>query len=94
VNPDQVNACFEGFGAVLTLLHVRRIWIDREVRGISTLAVVGFFAWGLWNLFYYPFLDQVYSFVAGIFLALANMLYVVLLIRYASTRSAPKEPCS
>ena len=80
MNIDQDNAVFELFGAILTLLHSRAILRDRRVAGVSILAVSGFAAWGIWNLFYYPSLDQWWSFSAGLLLCFANLLYLSLLV--------------
>jgi len=85
---DAMNAGFE-FGAGLAVLHhCWRLHQDKEVRGLSIPAVVFFTLWGGWNIYYYPHLDQTYSFAGGIFVTLANVAYVVMLITYSQHPAA------
>jgi len=82
ITPDQFNGCFEFFGGILTLLSVRRIWLDKLVHGVSPIPVTFFTAWGFWNLYYYPHLDQWWSFAGGIFIVAVNSVWVALLFYY------------
>jgi len=87
--PDMINAGFE-IGAGFAVLH--HCWClhrDREVRGVSVLAVAFFTLWGIWNVFWYPWLNQVFSFVAGIFVTLANVLYASMLSYYRKKAVQP-----
>lgn len=83
MSPDIINAGFELAAGVAVLDHCRKIHQDKKVRGLSIPAVVFFFTWGLWNLYYYPHLDQFWSFAGGIFVTLANLLYIGLLTWYS-----------
>lgn len=80
---DAINGLFELLGSGFLWLHVRRLLQDREVRGVDWRAVAFFFAWGLWNLFYYPGLGQWWSFLGGISIAIANGAWVGLLVWYS-----------
>lgn len=75
---DVGNGLFEAIGAVCIWANVRRLWLDRVVRGVDWRVTVFFWGWGVWNLFYYPALDQWFSAVAGGVLALGNSVWVVL----------------
>jgi hypothetical protein len=79
---DAINGIFELAGAFACAFNVRRIWIDKIVRGVSWFSVAFFAAWGWWNLLYYPALGQTYSFLAGALLAFVNTIWVILLIHY------------
>lgn len=79
---DAINGSFELAGAVFCALNVRAIWRDKIVRGVYWPAVAFFALWGWWNLLYYPLLGQIYSFLAGVLLTLANSLWVILLIYF------------
>lgn len=79
---DAVNALLELVGGLFVLGHCRAVYRDRAVKGVSILSTVFFLCWGMWNLYYYPSLGQWLSLAGGIFLTLANCLWVVLLIRY------------
>ena len=55
---DSINGIFEIVGGLFVLCNVRRLYRDKKVRGVSIVAVGFFTVWGLWNLIYYPALDQ------------------------------------
>lgn len=84
--PDFINAGFELAGGVMVLDHCRQLVRHREVKGVSIAAFVVFFAWGLWNLFYYPHLGQWASFAGGIIIVCGNFIWLALAISYRSER--------
>jgi len=79
---DSFNGLYELLGGVFIFFHCYRIYCDKKVRGVSLTAVVFFMTWGIWNLYYYPFLSQWCSFVGGLGLTSMNFLYLILLIYY------------
>ena len=79
---DAINGIFEMGGAFAIVLSIVRVVRDRDVAGIAVLHVSYFTAWGLWNLYYYPSLGQTLSFVAGVAVVVANLVWISLLIRY------------
>lgn len=82
LTPDLINASFEGVGAFIILLNIRRILADKLVRGVDW-RVMGFFTlWGVWNIYYYPHLGQWLSFLAGLGICAANIVYLALMIHY------------
>jgi len=80
--PDLFNGLFELFGGILYLLNIKILLRDKKVQGISLLPTVFFTSWGLWNLFYYPSLDQWFSFFGGIVLVLVNAIWLLLALYY------------
>ena len=84
MNADQCNGAFEFLGALLVLNNCRVVVHDKAVKGVSILSTLLFSVWGAWNLFYYPWLHQWYSFGGGAVLTWANSVYVLLLITYSS----------
>jgi hypothetical protein len=86
--PDLTNACFELVGAWFTWRSFIELRRDRFIAGIYWPTVAFFTAWGTWNLFYYPMLDQWASFFAGILLVSGNAAWVIqVLIIQHSKRS-------
>lgn len=78
---DLMNAFFEGVGAFLTWLNVRRLWIDREVKGIQWQVTLFWCAWGVFNLFFYgPHLGLWLSWAMGAVLVAANFAWIMLLL--------------
>lgn len=82
MSPDLINGLFESFGALLVFNHCRVTLRDRDVKGVSILSSALFTTWGLWNLWYYPFLDQWFSFLGTCLLVTANTLWVILLVHF------------
>ena len=80
---DLINGLFEAFAGIFVLNHCRVLRRDRAVAGVSIASVVFFTAWGVWNLFYYPALGQSLSFIGGLFVVVANGIYVGMLLSYS-----------
>ena len=80
--PDVVNGGCETIGGLLILNHCRAVLRDKAVAGVSLVSVVLFTGWGFWNLFYYPSLNQWWSFTGGLIVVSANLLWACLLFRY------------
>lgn len=80
--PDLVNGTFEASAGVFVLNHCRCVIRDRQVKGVSILSTVFFTAWGVWNLWFYPWLGQWMSFFGGLFVVSANTFWVVLMLMY------------
>lgn len=80
----MVNGAFEALAAFFLLLHVIRLHRDKQVKGVSIVAVVFFTLWGLWNAsVYYPGLEQWLSWLGGLAVVSVNALYVVMLLYYS-----------
>lgn len=79
---DYVNASFEFISGFMVLLHCKNVIRDKAVAGVSIPATAFFALWGMWNVFYYPQLDQFFSAIAGVFICFANCLWVYLLLKY------------
>jgi hypothetical protein len=80
--PDLINGGYEALGGVLILNHCRAVIRDKAVAGVSILSTSLFMTWGIWNLYYYPHLDQWASVSGGLLIVSANALWVGLLLRY------------
>lgn len=79
---DMINGSFEVVASLMILNHCRILHRDKLVRGVSALSTAYFFMWGMWNLYYYPHLDQWWSFIGGALVAVANCLWLGLLLYY------------
>lgn len=86
---DAVNGIFELVGGLMIWLNVLRLYRDKRVAGVCVPVTVFFFAWGVWNLFFYPHLGQWVSFAGGLFIVAANAVWVALAVRYE--RAAVRE---
>lgn len=79
---DVVNGGFEFLAGFVNLLNVWRLYKDKMVKGYNAWAFVFFTSWGFWNLYYYPSLNQWFSFWGGICICTSNMLWLALAYRY------------
>ena len=89
--PDIVNGSFELLGSPFILLSIIKLHKEKMVQGVSWIHT-GFFAlWGVWNLFYYPHLNQWFSFIGGIAIVIANTAWLVQLIYYSRNIKENKQ---
>lgn len=86
--PDLVNSGFEFFAGVFLILNIRRIIRDKSVKGVSVWPVAYFSLFGIWNMYYYPFLEQWASFCCGLLVVLVNTVWVGLAIYYSRKKKA------
>lgn len=82
MSPDLINACFELATGILLFLNSWKLYKDKVVKGVHILPLMLITAWGFWNLYYYPHLDQWFSFWGGVVLVIANVLWFGLIIYY------------
>jgi hypothetical protein len=89
--PDMLNGLFELFGAGFIALSVRKLHRERIVRGISWGHVAFFMVWGYWNLYYYPSLDQWFSFVGGLGIVAMNTVYFAQLVYFTQAERQRRQ---
>lgn len=74
--PDLLNGLFELGGSIFLWMTVWKMYRDKMLRGYYWPASVWFATWGYWNLFYYPHLDQWFSFAGGCSIVSANTVWI------------------
>jgi len=79
---DSLNGMFELMGGIFVLFHCIRLYKDKKVRGVSIIATAYFVLWGFWNLYYYPYLEQWWSFIGGLSIVAMNTLWIILMMYY------------
>ena len=82
MSPDIINGMFELFGSVLLWRNVWQLYKDKQVKGVHWNATAFFAAWGYWNLYYYPSLEQWWSFWGGVSIVIANTIWLLQMIYY------------
>lgn len=73
---DLVNGLLELCGASLLFANVMAIRRDKVLKGVVWYPTLFFTVWSLWNLYFYPSLDQWLSFAGAILMAVANALWL------------------
>ena len=81
---DYINGLFEFCGSFFIWMNVKRLYRDKEVKGAYWPAWAFFAVWGIWNLFYYPSLNQWASFLGGVLVVVGNIAWVALFLWYKS----------
>ena len=79
---DYTNSVFEILAGFFVLLNCREVIKDKSVKGVNVVSIMFFTIWGIWNLYYYPFLEQWMSFVGGLFVTSANAAWIILILIY------------
>lgn len=74
---DVVNGLFECGGAFFTWMNAYRLYKDKEIKGVYWPIWAFMSTWGIWNLYYYPSLNQWVSTVGGIVLLMGNLAWTV-----------------
>ena len=80
---DTINGLFEAMGEFFIIPSIIKLNRDKAVKGISWVHAGFFWSWGLWNLFYYPSLDQWASFAGVVGLFAVNTVWLSQLLFYS-----------
>ena len=80
--PDAINAGFEVFASVVSTLSLIAIYKAKRIIGVSPWPTVFFSVWGMWNLFYYPHLGQVWSTLAAGCMLGVNMIWLYMYYQF------------
>ena len=87
--PDIINGLMEFVGGLFVLNHLRVLYKDKKVYGVSKLSLLFFVSWGFFNLYFYGNLDQFYSTLGAIFMLLCNIAYIGSVMYY--TKNSEKN---
>lgn len=88
---DIINAAFELGGAIFLCHNCITLYKDKAVAGVSILSTAFFTGWGVWNIYYYPTLDQFWSMAAAAALTFFNLIWVGQMIYYSRDKEPTKE---
>lgn len=88
MTPDILNGLFEIAGGFFIGTSVFKLHKDKMVAGVSWLHAGFFASWGYWNLYYYPSLDQWWSFWGGVGVVTMNTIWLFQLIYYSKRHGA------
>lgn len=80
--PDLINGLLECGGGVFISMSIVKLHRDRLVRGVAWQASAFFTAWGFYNLYFYPHLDQWLSFLGCGLTTFANVIWFGQIIYY------------
>jgi len=90
--PDIFNGLFEFIGGCFLCLNLKNLYRDKEVKGVSWLPVVFMSSWGVWNLYYYPSLNQWWSFWGGLWIVSVNTIWLGMIYYYYRQKLSVSTP--
>ncbi|HXK36572.1 MAG TPA: hypothetical protein VJ553_03240 [Candidatus Paceibacterota bacterium] len=80
--PDLINGTFEMLGGVATYMNCWQLHKDKEVKGVIWWLTAFYITWGVWNLYYYPHLDQWLSLYGGLVIVSGNVVWILQVVWY------------
>jgi hypothetical protein len=78
---DLINGVFVFGGAGYAWANAYKIHKDKQVKGIFISSTIFFTLWSFWSTFYYYSLTQWFSLYCNLFMAVADIVWVVMAIR-------------
>lgn len=87
--PDAVNGALELCGALMLAGNIAAVRRDKQLKGVHWAPTAFFTMWSLWNLYFYPSLDQWLSFAGGLAMVTVNTLWLLHVWFYWRRRAQP-----
>jgi len=79
---DLINSLFEFGASAFLIINIRILLKDKKLMGVSWVPTAFFTIWGVWNLYYYPSLNQISSFIGGLAIFSINVIWLFLVFYY------------
>jgi hypothetical protein len=80
---DLINGLFQLSGGIMNASNCVVLYRAKKVSGVNKWTTLLFAVWGIWNLYYYPTLNQWYSLVGSLLMAVANIAWFIMSIYYS-----------
>jgi hypothetical protein len=76
LSPDVTQACWELGSAVFGTLNIRAIRKSKRLEGVHWVPTAFFFAWGIYNLWFYAVLQLPVAWWGGMVITIVNMVWL------------------
>lgn len=90
LSPDVTQAMWEAGSACLQLLNLRAVRRARKVEGVHWLPTAFYFAWGIYNIWFYRVLSLPFAFWASLAITAVNLTWLLHVWYYARNRGTSK----
>jgi hypothetical protein len=87
MSADLINGLFEFAGSIALWANVVRLYHDKQTHGVTWYSMAFFFAWAVWNCWFYPWLDLWWSFAGGVCMLVALGIWIGQMVYYKSAKS-------
>ena len=79
---DFINALFNSVGAIFIILNARDIHIRQTVAGHTYPSTIFFTVWSIYSVIFFIHLDQFWSFIVSVIMAMANVALLWLVFKH------------
>ena len=79
---DLVNGMFGLIASILAYQNIREAIKHKEIKGVHWASTGFFTCWGIWNLYFYPYLGMWFSFVGSLSIVFIDIWWLTLFYRY------------
>lgn len=79
---DAINSLVLVGGAVLSVLNVKQVIVDRSVKGLHLLPTLYFIVWGYWNIAFFYNMHSTLSMIGAIILSTVNTVWLGYMLYY------------
>jgi len=80
---DFINSSFMFLSSFVNCLNIIKIIKDKTVQGVDWRATVFFVLWGVWDFYYFPTLNQWWSFIGSFAMTIVNLVWLSLVLYYS-----------
>ena len=88
---DFINGIvFYSIASIVVWFNFFKLKRDKQVKGVSLIVWIFYCIWGLWNMIYFPLLDQKVSFIMNMPVFFDNLFWLVLAIKYKYKKKEKK----
>lgn len=87
MTPDQINGAFELTGGIAICFNIYRLHGEKQVNGVAWQSMLFFALWAIWNLYFYPALNQWWSFSGGVFMFVTLATWIGQMLYYTWRKS-------
>jgi len=84
--PDYINGSFGIVCGLALFVNCLCLYRDKCMHGVSWMPTLYLTAWGYWNLYYFPCLNQWFSFAGACLMATANTLWLSMMLYYEAKK--------
>ena len=90
---DVINSGFVFVAGFFYILNLYKLYVDKDVKGISKLSIVFFSCWNFWTLYFFlSSTDFFWTQLSYGFVTIVNSAYLVMLAKYTISKKKVDPP--
>lgn len=79
---DQINCLFPFVGCFVILLNIKKLYNDKEVKGVHWFPPLFFYSGQAWGVYFLYTLEQWYSMTSGALFLFCSFVWYFMMIYY------------